>query len=110
MLSTLYAALASDKRSERGGLSAKTISYIHTIIHKALADAVDADRVARNVADRAKPPRPDRRATPGMRRGKVLGLRWSDVDLESARLSVRQALVTVGYDVITSTPKSQARE
>jgi integrase len=34
----------------------------------------------------------------GMRRGEVLGLRWSDVDLESARLSVQQALVTVGYD------------
>lgn len=135
MLNTLYAALASHERSERGGLSAKTISYIHTIIHKALADAV---LVARNAADRAKPPRPDRRATPGfqswnadelraflahvdgsridavwrlaamtgMRHGEVLGLRWSDVDLESARLSVRQALVTVGYDVITSSPKS----
>ena len=138
MLNTLYAGLASSEPSERGGLSAKTISYIHTIIHKALADAVDADLVARNVADRAKPPRPDRRATPGiqswdadelraflehvdgsridaiwrlaamtgMRRGEVLGLRWSDVDLESARLAVRQALVTVGYDVITSTPKN----
>lgn len=66
MLNTLYAALASKERSERGGLSAKTISYIHTIIHKALADAVDADLVGRNVADRAKPPRPDRRATPGL--------------------------------------------
>jgi integrase len=42
----------------------------------------------------------------GMRRGEVLGLRWSDLDLESARLSVRQALVAVGYDVVTSTPKS----
>jgi hypothetical protein len=34
MLNTLCAALASNERSERGGLSAKTISYIHTIIHK----------------------------------------------------------------------------
>ncbi len=42
----------------------------------------------------------------GMRRGEVLGLRWSDLDLDAARLSVRQALVAVGYDVITSTPKS----
>lgn len=42
----------------------------------------------------------------GMRRGEVLGLRWSDVDLDAARLSVRQALVAVGYDVIESTPKS----
>ena len=42
----------------------------------------------------------------GMRHGEVLGLRWRDVDLERARLSVRQALVAVGYEVIRSTPKS----
>lgn len=42
----------------------------------------------------------------GMRRGEVLGLRWQDLDLNRARLSVRQALVSVGYDVIRSTPKS----
>ena len=43
-----------------GGLSPKTIRYIHTTIHKALGDAVDADLLARNPADRAKPPKPDR--------------------------------------------------
>jgi integrase len=45
-------------------------------------------------------------AMTGMRRGEVLGLRWSDLDLDAARLSVRQALVAVGCDMITSTPKS----
>jgi len=35
-----------------------------------------------------------------MRRGEVLGLRWVDLDLDRARLAVRQALVAVGYDVI----------
>ena len=44
----------------------------------------------------------------GMRRGEILGLRWQDVDLDRARLSVRQALVAVGYDVIRSTPKSHS--
>jgi integrase len=38
-------------------------------------------------------------ANTGMRRGEVLGLRWIDVDLERARLSVRQAVVSVAYDV-----------
>jgi integrase len=45
-------------------------------------------------------------AMTGMRRGEVLGLRWQDLDLDRARLSVRQALVAVGYEVIHSTPKS----
>lgn len=46
----------------------------------------------------------------GMRRGEILGLRWSDVDLEGARISVRHAIVTVAYAVLESTPKShQAR-
>ena len=44
----------------------------------------------------------------GMRRGEVLGLRWADIDLDAARLSIRQALVAVGYEVIESTPKSHS--
>ena len=44
----------------------------------------------------------------GMRRGEILGLRWSDLDLDRARLSVRQALVSVGYEVVHSTPKSHS--
>ena len=42
----------------------------------------------------------------GMRRGEVLGLRWSDVDLDGSRLSVRQALVSIAYDVQISDVKT----
>jgi len=42
----------------------------------------------------------------GMRRGEVLGLRWCDLDLEAHRLSVRQALVSVAYDVEISDVKT----
>lgn len=58
-LNALYATLLSEgRRNGPGGLSAKTVHYIHTIAHKALADAVDAGVLAANAADRAKPPRP----------------------------------------------------
>lgn len=138
-LNSLYADLLRDGRMNGpGGLSPKTVRYIHTIIHKALADAVDAGFLATNVAERAKPPKP--RATgptelrfwtpeqlgvflrfvaghrlqaawhlsamTGMRRGEVLGLRWQDVDLSVARVHVRQALVSVAYELIISTPKN----
>jgi integrase len=45
-------------------------------------------------------------AMTGMRRGEALGLRWSDVDLENARLSVRRALVPVSREVVVSEPKT----
>ena len=59
MLNQLYAdLLAGGNKKVPGGLSAKTVRYIHTIIHKCLADAVDTGLVAMNTAERAKPPRP----------------------------------------------------
>ena len=45
-------------------------------------------------------------AMTGMRRGEVCGLRWDDVDLEGARLSVRRALIPHGDGVILSEPKT----
>jgi integrase len=143
VLNKLYARLLADgKRNAPGGLSAKTVRYVHTTLHKVLADAVDADLIARNPADRAKPPRPERiaakelncwhagelktfldhvretrwyaawhlAAMTGMRRGEVLGLRWSDLHLERACISIRHTIVSVGYAVQESTPKThQAR-
>ncbi len=141
MLNTLYADLLNHG-SERGPLAAKTVRYIHTIVHKALADAIDAGIIGANVAERAKPPRPHRSNAPkiecwesaelaaflksvkgtrleaawrlaamtGMRRGEVLGLRWCDVDLDASRIAVRNAIVSVAYEVLESSPKShQAR-
>ena len=137
MLNAMYARFQAEG-SGHGPLSPKTVRYIHTTIHKALEDAADAGLAARNVAARAKPPRPSRRSTrqvgswepgelaafldfvrgtrmegvwrlaamTGMRRGEILGLRWANVDLEQVRLSVRQAAVTVAYEMIESTPKS----
>jgi len=45
-------------------------------------------------------------AMTGMRRGEAIGLRWGDVDLENARLSVRRALIPINREVVVSEPKT----
>lgn len=140
-LNAFYADLLTSGGVARKGkpLSPRTTRYIHTVLRKALADAVRWSRLARNVADQADPPstrvtssremktwtaaelrgfldhvQADRlhaawtlAATTGMRRGEVLGLRWTDLDLDRARLSVRQTLIAVRYELSFSTPKTK---
>jgi len=43
----------------------------------------------------------------GLRRGEVLGLRWSDIDLKAKTLTVNQARVLVEYRVRIEEPKSR---
>jgi integrase len=60
MLNGLYADLmASGNRRgvAGGGLSPKTVRHVHTTLHKVMADAIDADLLTSNPAERAKPPR-----------------------------------------------------
>jgi len=45
-------------------------------------------------------------AMTGMRRGEAIGLRWSDVDLEAGRLSVRRALIPINREVVVREPKT----
>lgn len=59
-LNRLYAELlARGNRGHRsgGGLSPRTVRYVHTIIHRALKDAVRWGRLAVNPADVADPPK-----------------------------------------------------
>jgi integrase len=136
-LNTLYAALRDrgSKRAAGGGLSPRTIRYIHVIIHRALRDAVRWGRLARNVADLADPPAVVRQkmtvwspeqlrrfleraasdrlhaafvllVTTGMRRGEVAGLRWEDVDLDEQRVSVQTSHVVVRYRIQSESPKT----
>lgn len=138
-LNALYAELLlSGRRNGPGGLSARSVRYIHTILHKAFSDALDTQLIRYNPAERAKPPKPEKStgnelrfwqphelrrylasvrgtrlyaawhlsAMTGMRRGEVLGLRWKDVDLDRARLSVRHTIISVAYEMKESTPKT----
>jgi integrase len=128
--------LAGERRDGRpAGLSPKTVRHLHTILHKALRDAERKNLVVRNVASAADPPklRPSEMntwepselrifldemrghrlaaafvvlATTGMRRGEVLGLRWSDINFGASRVAIRQTIVSVAYRVTTSEPKT----
>lgn len=41
-----------------------------------------------------------------MRRGEILGLRWSDLDLPSRRLTVGHTILSVGYTITEGSPKT----
>jgi integrase len=47
-------------------------------------------------------------AATGMRRGELLGLRWSDWHLDTGRIEVTQALIAVGYETSFSRLKTKS--
>lgn len=134
-LNTLYAKLLATTTSRGKLMSPKTVRNTHVVLRRALQDAVRWNLVPRNAADLADPPRTSRlemkvwsaeqlrtflevttehplhvawfvAATTGMRRGEVLGLRWTDVDLEAGRLAVTRAITTVNNQIIVTEPKT----
>lgn len=135
-LNHFYAKELTGDEGQRPPLSRRTTQYHHTIIRKALSDAVKWNLLARNVGDSASPPKQrspemqtwsaeelrtflvsvkdDRlyaawllEATTGMRRGEILGLPWPDLDLEERRLSIRQTLLSIRYELHFSEPKTR---
>jgi len=120
------------------GLSGTSVRHLHSVLHGAFDDAVKWGLVARNVCDAVSPPARNRtemqtwnaaeaRAflsastghrlealwqlaiTTGMRRGELLGLKWSDVDLDGNALSVRRSLSRGDTSrLIEREPKTQA--
>jgi integrase len=119
------------------GLAPATVHKCHTILHKALKQAVEWNLVPRNVADAVKAPRPAPRkemhplspeearrlleaarddrlealyvlaVSTGMREGELLGLKWADVDLEASALRVRRTLTRHGGKVRLGEPKTK---
>jgi integrase len=69
MLTSTYVELLESGRlnGDRRELSPKTVRYIHTIVHKALADAVDDGLLKSNPAERAKAPKPGRASSHELR-------------------------------------------
>ncbi len=67
-LTALYRTLETSGRSDAtGGLAARTVRYVHTIIHSALKAAVRDGILAVNPADKAVPPTARESVSPEMR-------------------------------------------
>jgi len=118
-------------------LTATTIHHIHATLRTALNAAVRRRLLAYNPALQVELPVVDREpvtvwtheqlahfltsahgdrlqvlyylvALTGLRRGEVLGLRWSDVDLDRKLVSVRQQVVQVSGHLYIGPPKTRA--
>lgn len=129
--------LESGRRTGKGGkLSANSVVHVHRVLFMALRQAVRWRLVSMNVAEAVEPPRIRRiemrtleaaevqallekargsrlyepillAVTTGLRRGEILGLQWTDIDLERGRLSVSRSLQGDGSLAETKTARSR---
>ena len=120
-----------------GGLAPKTVRNLHGMLHRAFADAVRWRRLTVNPCLSADQPRKNSAElglwsaeqmrhyldsvrddrlhgawclllTTGLRRGELLGLRWSDLDMAVGRATVRHTVTMVASQPESGTPKSVA--
>lgn len=132
---TLVGTLGRTKGKGGRVLSARTIQFVHAVLRSGLQHAVREELIGRNVAKLVSPPRAApaevvaldpavaRRflrfarehwlaalwlilLTTGLRRGEVLGLAWSDVDLDSGTMRVRRTVQKLGDVFVFGEPKS----
>jgi integrase len=116
-----HTQLRAEGRKNGGGVSTQTIGHVHRILVKALREGVRHGLVLKNVATEERPPKivvkamqiltPDQvKELPvklakhticapavvalftGLRRGELLALRWTDVDLDRKLIKIHAAL------------------
>jgi integrase len=117
------------------GLSSRTVKHLLVTLRGALAVAAKDGQIPRNVAALVDPPRVARTEVQafnpeqareflnavqgsrlkaaytvavavGMRQGEILGLQWSDIDMEAGTLRIRAALQRVEKKLVRVEPKS----
>jgi integrase len=119
-------------------LSARSVDYIHATLQMSLSQAVRDDLIPRNVAVGERPRssrnRQEAKALSppqvkallkaahdtrnealyvvavhtGLRQGELLGLKWTDVDLDAGKLSVRRSLKVTEDGLDFGPPKNKA--
>ncbi|KAB2919928.1 MAG: site-specific integrase [Hyphomicrobiaceae bacterium] len=117
-------------------LSARTVGHAHRVLHRALQRAVETEILSRNVASVIGPPKVEEREieilnpeqiaammraivghplqyisslalASGMRRGELLALRWTDIDLDGGFLRVERALEETKAGLRFKPPKTK---
>jgi integrase len=128
-------ALESGRRDGKGGLNPRTVLHHHRVLREALRQAVAWRLLAVNPCDAVQPPRPPQRelAVPsdeqvralldgaistrlyaplliavgtGVRRGELLALRWSDLDMTAGTVAIRQSLEETISGLSFKSPKT----
>ena len=119
--------------------STRQIQFVHAVLRNALSNAVREELITRNVAKLVQIPTPrytvgtgmplddvkrilngarDTRlyavyvlaATLGLRRGELLGLRWSDIDFDRSTVQISQTVQRVAGRLVIDATKSHASD
>ena len=128
-------SLKSGRADGKGGLSLRSVLHHHRVLSQALQRAVKWRLLRQNPAHAAEPPKPPNKefrtldgketaalleaaeglhlyppimlaVTTGLRRGEVVGLKWSDIDLEEPALRVRRTVGQVNGIISIKPPKT----
>lgn len=128
--------LITGRIDEKGGISNRTVRYIHAVLRAGLKQALREGLVLRNVIDSTIPPSRKKKEVQvftqeqastflqlakddklypafllemgtGLRRGELMGLRWQDIDLTTGIIQIRQSLVTTNKGLCVQEPKTQ---
>ncbi|QBR94520.1 site-specific integrase [Nocardioides euryhalodurans] len=121
------------------GLSVRTVEFARAVLRRALNDAVVDRLLEVNPVLGSKLPKRDGKpqhktwtgeqvssflgavaetrwaplwelaAGTGMRRGELMGLRWTDIDLDEAIVAVDRSTTQIGKDRVTTSPKNHER-
>jgi integrase len=118
-------------------LSARTVGHVHRLLHRVMSHAVKWEVIARNPVSAADPPRvekteieilnPEQMKTvlralhghvlypvvvlalaTGARRGELVALRWSDVDLDIGRIRIERSFEQTRAGLAVKAPKTKA--
>jgi len=129
-IQSLYSELLKD------GVGKRMVEVVHIVLNSSLKQAVKWQLIRQNPVAYATPPKAERKKVnalkpheipllmtaakgspienlifialaTGMRKGELLALKWSDIDLDSGVINVQRALVRINGETVIKSPKSK---